>query len=84
MTDLLSAEDIKKALGAFAGEQRPCPLPSPSTPTPHPPPGPGALCPRIPSGARGGGDGGGKGDPRRAGVSVSQTVRAGLGSVGKP
>lgn len=36
MTDLLNAEDIKKAVGAFTGEQR-APLPSP---LPHPPPQP--------------------------------------------
>lgn len=36
MTDLLNAEDIKKAVGAFSGEQRapppslsPCPPPAP-------------------------------------------------------
>ena len=34
MTDLLNAEDIKKAVGAFTGEQR-APLPSH---LPHPPP----------------------------------------------
>lgn len=39
MTDVLSAEDIKKAIGAFAGEQctpclalTPCPLPCAGTP----------------------------------------------------
>lgn len=38
MTDLLSAEDIKKAIGAFAGEQ--CtPLPGPVRPL--------ALFPRL-------------------------------------
>lgn len=40
MTDLLSAEDIKKAVGAFAGEQRaplPSPLPSPTALAPAPP-----------------------------------------------
>lgn len=42
MTDVLSAEDIKKAIGAFAGEQctpclalTPCPLPC-VWDTPHP------------------------------------------------
>lgn len=35
MTDVLSAEDIKKAIGAFAGEQ--------CTPTPLPAPGPVPL-----------------------------------------
>lgn len=38
MTDLLSVEDIKKAVGAFAGEQRapphPSPLPSSTPPAP--------------------------------------------------
>lgn len=33
MTDLLSVEDIKKAVGAFAGEQRAPPHPALS---PHP------------------------------------------------
>lgn len=57
MTDLLNAEDIKKAVGAFTGEQRaplPRPLPVSTTPAPGTPRGPAAgrcsgalLCPRI-------------------------------------
>lgn len=46
MTDLLSVEDIKKALGAFAGEQR-------APPSPPQPPAP--IChpgPRTPQGRR--------------------------------
>lgn len=65
MTELLSAEDIKKAVGAFTGEQR-APLPAlPLRPSPWPlrPRGPRAprgrsvlpcaplLCPCIPRGA---------------------------------
>lgn len=60
MTDLLSVEDIKKAVGAFAGEQRAPPTPALS-PLPRPRPlcthggrsFPAPLCPRTPSGAGG-------------------------------
>lgn len=62
MTDLLSVEDIKKAVGAFAGEQRAPPTPALS-PLPRPRPlcthggrsFPAPLCPRTPSGAGGAG-----------------------------
>lgn len=70
MTDLLSAEDIKKAVGAFAGEQRgppPSPLPSPTAPAPAP------LCVCVRSVPAGQG----------AGSSAFPKVRAGLGSGGE-
>lgn len=78
MTDLLSVEDIKKALGAFAGEQppSPSPLPSPTTPAPAP------LRPCIPSGAPGAEGGGAGGEWESSACPI--LVRAGLGSVGKP
>lgn len=62
MTDLLHAEDIKKAVGAFTGEQRAplrIPLPSSISLAPAPPWVPGLasllalLCSRLPRGASG-------------------------------
>lgn len=80
MTDLLSVEDIKKAVGAFAGEQRAPPFPQPSPlihaprPCAHtaggPPQRPSVRAPRrAPAGRRGGG-------PRH----FSNSIRAGLGA----
>lgn len=65
MTDLLHAEDIKKAVGAFTGEQR-APLPSslPSSTT---------LAPAPPRAART------CGPPQRSSAHVSRGALAGLG-----
>lgn len=85
MTDLLSVEDIKKALGAFAGEHRPPSPASPASPVlyPHPPPWPLPLSvPCIPSGAPGVGGGGAGGEWESS--ARPKLLRAGLGSVGKP
>lgn len=65
MTDLLSVEDIKKALGAFAGEQR-APTPSPVL-YPHPPPWPLPLSLRASCRGRRGAEGGGASSGRDLG-----------------
>lgn len=81
MTDLLSAEDIKKAVGAFAGEQRaPLPIPLPASPTPAPaPPGPASSPAPLGPCVRLGADGAGRGCPQH----FPNAVLAGLGWVGR-
>lgn len=80
MTDLLSVEDIKKALGAFAGEQC-APPPLPSTLTHHP--GPCNSLSMHPVGGALGGGGGAEGREWES-SACPKLVLEGLGSVGKP